>query len=383
MRPRLAVSRSAVELIKSFEGFRPKAAQLDDGRWTIGYGHTLTAREGAEISEKDAEALLLYDLIQASHAVNEYVFTPLTQNQFDALVSFVFNIGVRAFRGSPTLRRLNEGKLLEAALAMELWRKADLDGERIVIDALVRRRAAEKALFLKPPDGWTPAPTAVLSPKLDYDAVGLVPLNSPVSTRANLLSERAVVERAALPNPDAPELGSVTDAASAAIERLEALLAEPFAERGPEAFDFVALSAPSTPDDSQTGEPPAAGPSATASPVATAIEPEPRIAAKIDEGDAPPVFGPVRAAANAPVFTVDRSGRRRGPSVAVLAVMGVVGLAFIVMAAIWSMKPERFAFDGVSSGLAVLVVGGIGLVLSVLAGYFLLERLGRPRSGLR
>ena len=383
MRPRLAVSRSAVELIKSFEGFRPKAAQLDDGSWTIGYGHTLTAREGAEISEKDAEALLLYDLIQPAHAVNEHVFTPLNQNEFDALVSFVFNIGVRAFRGSPTLRRLNEGRPLEAALAMELWRNADLDGERIVIDALVRRRAAEKALFLKPPDGWTPAPTALLSPKLDYDAVGLVPLNSPVSTRANLLSERAVVERAALPNPDAPELGSVTDAASAAIERLEALLAEPFAERGPEAFDFVALSAPSTPDDSQTGEPPAAGPSATASPVATAIEPEPRIAAKIDEGDAPPVFGPVRAAANAPVFTVDRSGRRRGPSVAVLAVMGVVGLAFIVMAAIWSMKPERFAFDGVSSGLAVLVVGGIGLVLSVLAGYFLLERLGRPRSGLR
>jgi len=375
MRPRLAVSRSAVELIKSFEGFRPKAAQLDDGRWTIGYGHTLTAREGAEISEKDAEALLLYDLIQPAHAVNEHVFTPLNQNEFDALVSFVFNIGVRAFRGSPTLRRLNEGRPLEAALAMELWRKADLDGERIVIDALVRRRAAEKALFLKPPDGWTPAPTALLSPRLDYDAVGLVPLNSPVSTRADLLGERAVVERAALPNPDAPELGSVTDAASAAIERLEALLAEPFAERAPDAFDFVALAAPSAPDDSQTDEPPSA--------VAPSLEPAPQVAAKVDEGDAPPVFGPVRAAANAPVFTVERSGRRRGPSVAVLAAMGLVGLAFIVMAATWSMKPERFAFDGVSSGLAVLVVGGIGLVLSVLAGYFLLERLGRPRSGLR
>lgn len=383
MRPRLAVSRSAVELIKSFEGFRPKAAQLDDGRWTIGYGHTLTAREGAEISEKDAEALLLYDLIQPAHAINEHVFTPLNQNEFDALVSFVFNIGVRAFRGSPTLRRLNEGRPLEAALAMELWRKADLDGERIVIDALVRRRAAEKALFLKPPDGWTPAPTALLSPRLDYDAVGLVPLNSPVSTRADLLGQRAVVERAALPNPDSAELGSVTDAASAAIERLEALLAEPFAERAPQAFDFVALAAPSTPDESRTDEPPAAEPPSLAPEAAPASEPEPRVAAKVDEGDAPPVFGPVRAAANAPVFTVERSGRRRGPSVAVLAVTGLVGLAFIVMAAIWSMQPERFAFDGVSSGLAVLVVGGIGLVLSVLAGYFLLERLGRPRGGLR
>ena len=154
MRPRLSVSRSAVELIKAFEGFRPKAARLDDGRWTIGYGHTLTTREGAEINEADAEALLLYDMISASHAVNEFVFAPLTQNQFDALVSFVFNIGVRSFRGSPTLRRLNEGRPLEAAMAMELWRKADLEGERIVIDALVRRRAAEKALFLKPGGGW-------------------------------------------------------------------------------------------------------------------------------------------------------------------------------------------------------------------------------------
>jgi len=375
MRPRLAVSRSAVELIKSFEGFRPKAAQLDDGRWTIGYGHTLTAREGAEISEKDAEALLLYDLIQPAHAVNEHVFTPLNQNEFDALVSFVFNIGVRAFRGSPTLRRLNEGRPLEAALAMELWRKADLDGERIVIDALVRRRAAEKALFLKPPEGWTPAPTALLSPKLDYDAVGLVPLNSPVSTRADLIGQRAVVERAALPNPDSPELGSVTDAAAAAIERLEALLAEPFAERAPVASDFAALAAPSASDEPMAGELESA--SSTAEPA------ELPVAAKVDEGDAPPVFGPVRAAANPHAFTVERPGRRTGPSVAVLAVTGLVGLVFIIIAAIWSLQPERFAFNGVSSGLAVLVVGGIGLVLSVLAGYFLLERLGRPRGGMR
>lgn len=77
MRPRLSVSRSAVELIKAFEGFRSKAAQLEDSRWTIGHGHTLTAREGAEISEAEAEALLLYDLIGASHAVNEFVFAPL------------------------------------------------------------------------------------------------------------------------------------------------------------------------------------------------------------------------------------------------------------------------------------------------------------------
>lgn len=378
MRPRLAVSRSAVELIKAFEGYRPKAAQLDDGRWTIGYGHTLTARAGAEISEKDAEALLLYDLIQAAHAVNEHVYAPLTQNQFDALVSFVFNIGVRAFRGSPTLRRLNEGRPLEAAMAMELWRKADLDGERIVIDALVRRRAAEKALFLQPPGGWTPAPTPLLPPKLDYDAVGLVSLNSPVATRAELNGDRATVARAALTGPDTPEPASVTDAAAAAIERLEALLSEPHSEpmdvpidaplarRPLEPADFAALAAPA---------PPPAAPAAPA--------PQAAPAPKVDEGGATPVFGPTRAAANAPVFTVERPGRRRGPSTPVLALTGFVGLAFIVIAAIWSLRPARFAVDGVSSGVAVLVVGGIGLVLAVLAGYFLLERLGRPRGGLR
>ena len=229
MRPRLSVSRSAVELIKAFEGFRPKAARLDDGRWTIGYGHTLTAREGAEIKEADAEALLLYDMIGASHAVNEFVFAPLTQNQFDALVSFVFNIGVRAFRGSPTLRRLNEGRPLEAAMAMELWRKADLEGERIVIDALVRRRAAEKALFLKPAEGWVPAPSPLLPPKLDYDALGMIPLSTPVAAQTSMSGDRVYAERAPEgPAPKTPDTPSASEAAaSAVIERLESILSDP------------------------------------------------------------------------------------------------------------------------------------------------------------
>jgi lysozyme len=156
MKPRNQVSRSAIELIKRFEGYRRKAAQLPDGRWTIGYGHTLTAREGAEVSEEDAEALLIYDLIAISHAVNEWVFVPLNQHQFDALVAFAFNIGTESFRRSAVLRRLNEGALIQAACSMELWRKAEFEGEKIVVDALVRRRSAEKALFLTPMKGWVP-----------------------------------------------------------------------------------------------------------------------------------------------------------------------------------------------------------------------------------
>ncbi|HEY9217657.1 MAG TPA: lysozyme, partial [Phenylobacterium sp.] len=175
MKPRHQVSRAAIELIQRFEGFRERAAQLPDGRWTIGYGHTLTARQGAYVSERDAEALLMYDLISVAHAVNEHVFAPLTQNQFDALCAFAFNIGLPAFRTSGVLMLLNEGQPLQAACAMELWRKADFEGERIVVDALVRRRAAEKNLFLTPPDGFVPAPTPLLTPKVDADGLGLVP----------------------------------------------------------------------------------------------------------------------------------------------------------------------------------------------------------------
>ncbi|HWW24853.1 MAG TPA: lysozyme, partial [Caulobacter sp.] len=196
MKPRYQVSRAAVDLIKRFEGYRMKAAQLPDGRWTLGYGHTLTARAGAAVSEQDAEALLLYDLITVAHAVNENVYTTLNQNQFDALVCFAFNIGTENFVRSAVLRRLNEGALLQAACEMEMWRKADFEGERIVIDALVRRRSAEKALFLTPPDGaWVAAPSSVLRPRIDHDAGKLVPSQTPVAITTALTGDRAVALR--------------------------------------------------------------------------------------------------------------------------------------------------------------------------------------------
>ena len=195
MKARNQVSRSAIELIKRFEGYRRKSARLADGRWTIGYGHTLTAREGAEVSEEDAEALLMYDLIAVSHSVNEWVFTPLTQNQFDALAAFTFNIGVDNFRHSSVLRRLNEGALIQAACAMELWRKAEFEGEVIVVDALVRRRSAEKTLFLTPTDGWRPAPSPVLRPNLDHDIMGVVPRQVPTALITPLDGAAATAER--------------------------------------------------------------------------------------------------------------------------------------------------------------------------------------------
>lgn len=226
MKPRQQVSRAAIDLIKRFEGYRRKAARLADGRWTIGYGHTLTARQGAEVSEKDAEALLIYDLIGVAHAVNEWTYTPLTQNQFDALCAFAFNIGVENFRGSAVLRRINEGDLLQAALAMELWRRAEFEGERIIVDALVRRRSAEKLLFLTPTDGFIPVPSPVLRPNLDLDSMGLVPREAPTPLKTPLDGPLAMAERETQPEPEpSPEarLGPAQAAAAAVSARLSAI----------------------------------------------------------------------------------------------------------------------------------------------------------------
>jgi lysozyme len=247
MTPRYRVSRAAIELITRFEGYRRKAAQLPDGRWMIGYGHTLTAREGAEVSHDDAEALLIYDLIGVAHGINEWTYAPLTQNQFDALCSFVFNIGLESFRGSSVLKRLNEGALIQAACAMELWRKAEFGGEKIVIDALVRRRAAEKALFLTPADHWPVAPSPILKPLLDADGSGLVPRQAPAEITAVLEDEEIQVRRsdAPLPAPTPPEddaVSPVKAAAEAVAARLETLFAEP----EPQAAEPPSAEAPQT-----------------------------------------------------------------------------------------------------------------------------------------
>lgn len=231
MNPRHQVSRAAIDMIKRFEGYRRKAAQLPDGRWTLGYGHSLTARQGAEVSEEDAEALLLYDLIGVAHAINEHTLTPLNRNQFDALCSFVFNIGVRNYRASAVLRRLNEGTVLQAAACMEMWRKAEFEGEQIVVDALVRRRAAEKLLFLTPMDGWVPAPTPVLPPLVDYDAIEAFSLQTPTNLTALLDGDRTLAGRDEPPrDPNA----TASERASAAVgERLQQIFPEPEAITGP------------------------------------------------------------------------------------------------------------------------------------------------------
>ena len=203
MNPRYKVSRAGIDLLKDFEGFRSQSAQLRDGRWTIGYGHTKSARPGVTISEADATALLQYDLIEITDAVNDLVFTPITQNQFDSLVCFAFNVGLSGFRTSTVLRRINEGSMLQAAWSLEMWRKAEFEGQEFVVDALVRRRAAEKALVLTPADGWVAAPSPVLPPRIDDDVCRAIPREKPVDLKASLVGSTATVVR-----DDGPAVGA-------------------------------------------------------------------------------------------------------------------------------------------------------------------------------
>lgn len=138
------VSREGVILIKSFEGFRPRAVQRNDGRWMIGYGHTQSAREGLTISESDAELLLQHDLIPVVGAVKA-IQTPLNQHQFDSIASFAFSVGIDRFKTSDVLARLNAGAPGEAADAMTGW------ADDAAAEGPPRRRAAERALFFATP----------------------------------------------------------------------------------------------------------------------------------------------------------------------------------------------------------------------------------------
>ena len=138
----MKISERGINLIKKFEGIRLEAYQDSVGVWTIGYGHTEGVKKGDKISADQADALLMHDLAIFQRGVNRAVNVPLTQGQFDALVSFAFNLGVGALQGSTLLRKLNAGS--DASGEFERWVYAG--GGKLA--GLVRRREAERALFV-------------------------------------------------------------------------------------------------------------------------------------------------------------------------------------------------------------------------------------------
>ncbi|HRX37788.1 MAG TPA: lysozyme [Parvularculaceae bacterium] len=147
----MKTSSNGIELIKRFEGLELEAYQDIAGIWTIGYGHTgADVKEGMKISQREAEELLKQDLKSREDAVSRLASASLNQNEFDALVSFVYNVGAEAFKNSTARRRLNSGDRVGAAEALTWWNKATVNGVLREVTGLTRRRAAERALFLEP-----------------------------------------------------------------------------------------------------------------------------------------------------------------------------------------------------------------------------------------
>ena len=167
---RLALSEMGYKLVKAYEGFRPVDRTLVSGQRVVGYGHRLFDEPGQYLTKEEAETLLKADMAPFEDMINHNVHAPLTQSQFDALCSLAYNIGPKAFLGSDVLRALNNGRPLDAANGFDVWRKSEIDGKTYVVDALMRRRTAEKALFLRPQGSVVKASRIDLPPVEDATA---------------------------------------------------------------------------------------------------------------------------------------------------------------------------------------------------------------------
>lgn len=145
----MQTSDKGIALIKQFEGCKLTAYQDSVGIWTIGYGWTQpvdgkSIRAGMSINQETADRLLKTGLVSYENDVSRLVKVRLAQWQFDALVSFTYNLGARSLSTSTLLRKLNAGDYAGAADEFLRWNKA---GGK-VLNGLTRRREAERALFL-------------------------------------------------------------------------------------------------------------------------------------------------------------------------------------------------------------------------------------------
>jgi len=137
------ISEEGLSLIKKFEGLELEAYKCAAGVWTLGYGHTAGVQEGDVWSEEQANEQLKIDMHVYAGYINDQVTCPLSQNQFDALVSWVFNLGPTNLRHSTLLKRLNAGDYADVPNQIKRWNKA---GGK-VLEGLIRRREAEALLF--------------------------------------------------------------------------------------------------------------------------------------------------------------------------------------------------------------------------------------------
>jgi lysozyme len=152
-------TEACVDLLKTMEGCRLEAYQDIVGIWTIGYGQTgADIKLGLHWTQSQADAALIHDLDRRSAALGELVTRRIGRNQFSALLSLSYNIGLEAIRSSSALRHVNAGEFAAVPDAIKLWNKAKIDGELKVSPGLAGRRAAECALWDLADDAAPPYP---------------------------------------------------------------------------------------------------------------------------------------------------------------------------------------------------------------------------------
>ena len=140
----MKTSEEGLALIKKFEGLELSAYQCSAGVWTIGYGHTKDVNKDDVWSESHAEYMLEIELEEYEGYINKHVEVALSQHQFDALVSWVYNLGPANLKSSTMLKVLNSGDYEGVPAQIKRWNKA---GGK-VLQGLIRRREAEALLFM-------------------------------------------------------------------------------------------------------------------------------------------------------------------------------------------------------------------------------------------
>jgi lysozyme len=142
-----SISKEGIALIKKFEGCETTAYQDSVGVWTIGYGHTKNVCQGDCITQGEADRMLDEEIAEYEGYINDMVKVDLEQNQFDALVAWVYNLGPTNLSQSSLLRELNNGNIAKVPSEMKRWNKA---GGK-TLQGLIRRREAESLLFKNEP----------------------------------------------------------------------------------------------------------------------------------------------------------------------------------------------------------------------------------------
>ena len=147
----MKTSKTGIELLMFFEGYRSKAYQCDADRWTIGYGTTIypngvPVKKGDTCTKEQAMLFVFSDVLPIEKTISELVTVTLNQNQYDALVCLIYNIGRSAFTGSTMRKLLNKGDLQKAAMEFPKWNKV----KKVVNEGLTKRRLKEQTLFNTP-----------------------------------------------------------------------------------------------------------------------------------------------------------------------------------------------------------------------------------------